>query len=83
MVLIFCILLSGRYFEVQTKDGEKQWWFGGGTDLTPYYLNEDDVRLFHGALKGACDKHNKALYPKFKAWCDDYFNVTHRGKPRI
>lgn len=57
-----------------------QWWFGGGTDLTPYYLNEDDARLFHKALKTACDRHDRAHYPKFKKWCDDYFNVTHRGK---
>ena len=30
-----------RYFEVSEKDGSKQWWFGGGTDLTPYYLDKE------------------------------------------
>lgn len=71
-----------RYFEVQEQDGTKQWWFGGGTDLTPYYLDSDDVAHFHKMLKRACDKHDKKLYPEYKKWCDDYFNVTHRGERR-
>jgi coproporphyrinogen III oxidase len=68
-----------RYFEVETKEGV-QWWFGGGTDLTPYYLNEEDARHFHSSLKQACDKHNPTYYGKFKEWCDKYFFITHRGK---
>lgn len=28
-----------------------QWWFGGGTDITPAYLNEEDMRHFHGTYK--------------------------------
>jgi coproporphyrinogen III oxidase len=44
--------------------GTLQWWFGGGTDLTPYYLNEDDCVHFHKALKQACDKHDKTYYGK-------------------
>ncbi|BFZ09847.1 hypothetical protein BsWGS_12886 [Bradybaena similaris] len=71
-----------RYFEVEDEDGEKQWWFGGGTDLTPYYLVETDVVHFHKTLKKACDQHGKQLYPKYKKWCDDYFNVAHRGERR-
>lgn len=71
-----------RYFEVQEEDGSVQWWFGGGTDLTPYYLNEEDSKHFHRTLKEACDEHNKSYYPKFKKWCDDYFNVIHRGERR-
>ncbi|XP_019877391.1 oxygen-dependent coproporphyrinogen-III oxidase [Aethina tumida] len=71
-----------RYFEVQNGDGEVQWWFGGGTDLTPYYLNTADAVHFHQTLKDACDKHNKKYYPKFKKWCDDYFNIPHRGERR-
>lgn len=70
-----------RYFEVQ--DGkEKRWWFGGGTDLTPYYLDEADAQHFHGVLKTACDLHDKTYYQKFKKWCDDYFNIPHRGERR-
>jgi coproporphyrinogen III oxidase len=68
-----------RYFE----RGEGQaWWFGGGTDLTPSYLFEDDARHFHGTLKAACDAHDAAFYPRFKKWCDDYFLIPHRGERR-
>ncbi|CAG7816669.1 unnamed protein product [Allacma fusca] len=70
-----------RYFEVETDTGT-QWWFGGGTDLTPYYLNESDAIHFHKSLKDACDKSDKTFYPKFKEWCDKYFHVTHRGECR-
>ncbi|XP_076062624.1 oxygen-dependent coproporphyrinogen-III oxidase [Oratosquilla oratoria] len=72
-----------RYFEVQDEEGNnKHWWFGGGTDLTPYYLEEEDVRHFHSTLKGACDRHNPDYYPKYKKWCDYYFFVKHRGESR-
>nr|XP_014090080.1 oxygen-dependent coproporphyrinogen-III oxidase [Bactrocera oleae]XP_014090089.1 oxygen-dependent coproporphyrinogen-III oxidase [Bactrocera oleae] len=70
-----------RYFEVES-DGEKQWWFGGGTDLTPYYLNEKDAVHFHKTLKNACDEHDSSYYPRFKKWCDDYFRITHRKESR-
>ncbi|XP_028400665.1 oxygen-dependent coproporphyrinogen-III oxidase-like [Dendronephthya gigantea] len=71
-----------RYFEVQDQDGQKSWWFGGGTDLTPYYLDEQDVKHFHRTLKVACDQHDKTYYQKFKKWCDDYFFVKFRGERR-
>ncbi|XP_060870776.1 oxygen-dependent coproporphyrinogen-III oxidase [Metopolophium dirhodum] len=71
-----------RYFEVTLPDNTIEWWFGGGTDLTPYYLNEEDAVHFHRSLKNACDQHDKAYYPKFKRWCDDYFNIPHRGERR-
>lgn len=71
-----------RYFEVNDGSGHIAWWFGGGTDLTPYYLDESDAIHFHTTLKNACDSSDKKLYPKFKKWCDDYFNVFHRGERR-
>nr|CAG4646980.1 EOG090X04L5 [Megafenestra aurita]SVE92335.1 EOG090X04L5 [Megafenestra aurita] len=71
-----------RYFEVTRENGEKMWWFGGGTDLTPYYLVEEDVKHFHSTLKNACDTHDASYYPKFKKWCDDYFMVNHRNERR-
>ncbi|XP_046985236.1 oxygen-dependent coproporphyrinogen-III oxidase [Schistocerca americana] len=71
-----------RYFEIKDKEGKTQWWFGGGTDLTPYYLNEDDSKHFHQVLKEACDKIDDTYYPKFKEWCDNYFYITHRGERR-
>ena len=67
-----------RYFET---DGGL-WWFGGGTDITPSYLNEDDMKHFHGTLKTVCDRHDPEYYPKFKKWADDYFVIKHRGETR-
>jgi len=57
-------------------------WFGGGADLTPYYLVEADARHFHQTLKAACDAHDPAWYERFKAWCDRYFFLPHRGETR-
>lgn len=54
-------------------------WFGGGSDLTPYYVDKDDFKHFHGELKKTCDKHDKNYYPRFKKICDDYFYIPHRG----
>ena len=71
-----------RYFEVQESSGQTRWWFGGGCDLTPYYLDEEDAKNFHTTLKTACDKHNTKYYSKFKAWCDDYFRIKHRNISR-
>lgn len=71
-----------RYFEVEEADGNTLWWFGGGCDLTPTYLNQEDAVHFHRTLKEACDQHGPDLYPKFKKWCDDYFFIAHRGERR-
>ena len=57
-------------------------WFGGGADLTPMYPNEKDSADFHAAFKAACDTHDESYYPRFKAWCDEYFYLKHRKEPR-
>jgi coproporphyrinogen III oxidase len=57
-------------------------WFGGGTDLTPYYVIPEDATLFHQTLERLCARHDEALYPRFKRWCDRYFFLPHRGEPR-
>ncbi|MEQ8968419.1 MAG: oxygen-dependent coproporphyrinogen oxidase [Azospirillaceae bacterium] len=57
-------------------------WFGGGADLNPMVENPDDTAAFHAALKAACDAHDPDYYPRFKAWCDEYFFNKHRGEPR-
>lgn len=57
-------------------------WFGGGGDLTPMYPDEADTAEFHAAFKDCCDQHDPAYYPKFKAWCDEYFFLPHRNEPR-
>jgi coproporphyrinogen III oxidase len=72
------IHMNVRYFEMSNG----VWWFGGGIDLTPHYVNEEDAKFFHTALKTACDKHNPDYYPKFKKWADDYFFITHRNETR-
>lgn len=69
-----------RYFEVYDSAGDRvEAWFGGGTDLTPYYLFEEDASHFHGTLKKMMDPFGKDLYPNYKKQCDEYFNNAHRG----
>jgi coproporphyrinogen III oxidase len=57
-------------------------WFGGGTDLTPYYLFEEDAKHFHKTYKDSCDEFDHSFYTKFKAECDNYFVNWHRNKER-
>jgi len=58
-------------------------WFGGGADLTPYYVDPKDASHFHKTLKGACEKGGGAgVYERYKAWCDRYFFIAHRNEPR-
>ena len=72
-----------RYFELYNSKGDIQdQWFGGGQDLTPYYVFEEDVRHFHQVCKKACDLHNEDFYFKYKKKCDEYFWNTHRDEAR-
>ena len=72
-----------RYFEMYDKQGNTvDSWFGGGQDLTPYYLFDEDAAHFHQTCKTACDKHDPEFYPKFKQQCDEYFWNTHRNEAR-
>lgn len=72
-----------RYFEMYDKEGNiVTQWFGGGQDLTPYYLFEEDAVHFHTVCKIACDAHHSEFYPKFKETCDTYFWNTHRNEAR-
>jgi coproporphyrinogen III oxidase len=58
-------------------------WFGGGADLTPYYFHREDAVHFHKTLADACDVHKPiGDYDRFKAWCDEYFLLPHRGETR-
>ncbi len=58
-------------------------WFGGGADLTPYYLDEGSARDFHAAYKAACAAHPKVGdYAAMKQTCDEYFFLPHRGEAR-
>src|SRR6476660_689099 len=72
-----------RMFELYDEDDMlNDRWFGGGTDLTPYYLFEEDAKHFHQAYKNTCDQFDPSFYPAFKKTCDDYFVNTHRGNER-
>jgi coproporphyrinogen III oxidase len=68
---------------VATKEGAAPvWWFGGGMDLTPYYGFEEDAAHFHRVCKAALAPFGPQWHPQFKAWCDRYFYLRHRGEPR-
>ena len=72
-----------RYFEMYDAIGNiVDQWFGGGQDLTPYYLFDEDAKHFHQVCKTACDKHNAEFYPKYKSRCDEYFYNAHRNEAR-
>jgi coproporphyrinogen III oxidase len=77
----FCPTVHANYRYFELGKGAA-WWFGGGADLTPSYLFEDDARHFHGVHKEVCDRHDRAYYPRFKEACDGYFRIAHRGEAR-
>ena len=72
-----------RMFELYAENGDViDRWFGGGTDLTPYYLFEEDAKHFHQVYKNVCDQFDENFYSVFKKNCDDYFVNTHRNNER-
>ncbi len=72
-----------RYFEMYNSQGEiVDSWFGGGQDLTPYYLFEEDAIHFHNTCKVVCERHNPNFYADFKKKCDVYFYNSHREESR-
>jgi coproporphyrinogen III oxidase len=76
--MIPIVHMNVRYFEM----GDSVKWFGGGIDLTPIYVVEEDARYFHEQLKKTCDRFDAAYYPEFKKWADDYFFIKHRNETR-
>lgn len=72
-----------RYFEMYDKQGNiVDQWFGGGQDLTPYYLFEEDAVHFHTVCKKACNANHSEFYSTYKKRCDEYFWNTHRNEAR-
>jgi coproporphyrinogen III oxidase len=69
--------LNYRYFQAGDV-----WWFGGGADLTPSYLFEEDARHFHKAFRDALAPHHPRAHDVFKRWCDEYFYIKHRSETR-
>ena len=77
--------MNVRMFVAYAEPGTDQqdiFWFGGGMDLTPYYVFEEDARHFHQTCKDALDQHDTSLYPAYKQWCDEYFYLKHRQETR-
>ena len=73
--------LNVRFF-VAGEGADARWWFGGGFDLTPYYGFDEDCAHWHRTARAALAPHGADLYPRYKAWCDRYFFLKHRGEPR-
>lgn len=72
-----------RYFEMYDENGNiVDQWFGGGQDLTPYYLDEEDAVHWHRVCKNTCDEFSTEFYPKYKKECDEYFWNSHRNEAR-
>jgi coproporphyrinogen III oxidase len=76
-----CAHLNVRFFEAVV--GKKTiWWFGGGFDLTPYFINKRDVLYWKNCAKTLCNKYNKGFYKKYNDNCNKYFFLPHRNEPR-
>ena len=74
--------MNVRMIAASTPGGKPVCWFGGGMDLTPYYGFEEDVRHFHTCCKSTLEPFGEDKYPRFKAWCDEYFYLKHRSEQR-
>ncbi len=70
--------MNVRYFQLNTGE----YWFGGGIDMTPHYVDESLARDFHRELKKVCDRYHPTFYDRFKDWADDYFYIPHREETR-
>lgn len=76
--------MNVRFFIATPVDPNEPpvWWFGGGFDLTPYYGNVSDIVHWHQTAADACTPFGDDVYPRYKAWCDEYFFLKHRQEPR-
>jgi len=72
------IHMNVRYFEMDNGT----YWFGGGIDLTPIYIDKLKAKKFHLGLKNLCDGYDLDMYLKYKKWADDYFYLPHRNETR-
>jgi coproporphyrinogen III oxidase len=72
------IHMNIRYFEMSNGVS----WFGGGIDLTPHYVREDQAKAFHVQMKSVCDRFHPEYYAQFSKWADDYFFIRHRNETR-
>ena len=73
-VRLFCILDKNKRI--------KDWWIGGGYDLTPYIIFNEDIDLWHSEAKESLRPYNKNYYDSFSQNCNDYFYIPHRKERR-
>ena len=71
-----------RFFLADKPGEDAVWWFGGGFDLTPYYGYDEDAVHWHRQAQAACNPFGDEVYPRYKAWCDEYFHMPHRNEQR-
>ena len=72
------IHMNVRYFALDNGIS----WFGGGIDLTPHIIDEQEAGWFHGSLKDICEEFEPGIYPEYKKWADDYYFLPHRNETR-
>lgn len=71
-----------RFFVAEKAGEAPVWWFGGGYDLTPYYLYDEDAVFWHQTAFDACQPFGPTVYDEYKQWCDEYFHLKHRNEAR-
>lgn len=71
-----------RFFIAEKEGAEPVWWFGGGFDLTPFYPFDADCQHWHQVAHDLCVPFGPDVYPRYKAWCDEYFFLKHRNETR-
>ena len=74
--------MNVRCFLAEKAGADPVWWFGGGSDLTPYYPFAEDAHHFHRVCRDALAPFGPERYPRYKKWCDEYFYLKHRAEPR-
>lgn len=71
-----------RFFIAEKKGEPSIWWFGGGFDLTPCYVFEEDAKHWHQVANDLCEPFGEGVYDTYKKWCDEYFYLKHRNETR-
>jgi coproporphyrinogen III oxidase len=70
------------FLEIGKNSTINNWWIGGGFDLTPYVISNQDSSLWHNEAKLTLDEFSKTYYKKFAKDCDEYFVLPHRKENR-
>lgn len=71
-----------RFFIAEKEGEDPIWWFGGGFDLTPSYVFEEDAKHWHQVAYDLCKPFGSDVYSDYKKWCDEYFYLKHRNETR-